>query len=222
MTPPTKALKQRVVTKLGRKAGVDSLAMPTLRQAQRLLARDRILEAAAIEFAERGYGNTTIDDIVRRAGLSRATVYLHFKNRQDIVAAFANENIDEFRELFSSVPLHKGAGPGEIEGWIDRLFAFYDRRRNRIIVYRQAQVADSDVDRMVEQNYLSIIRAVWPKVSGGRRWNGSEKALRQVKRLRFYIGLTDSACFMAVVAGVVPAALARDELTALWLNFPAE
>lgn len=198
------------------------MVMPTLRQAQRLLARDRILEAAVIEFAERGYGNTTIDDIVGRAGLSRATVYLHFKNRQDIIAAFANENIDEFRELFSSAPLHKGAGPGEIEGWIDRLFDFYDRRRNRIIVYRQAQVADSDVDRMVEQNYLLIIRAVWPKVSGGRRWNGSEKSLRLAKRLRFYIGLTDSACFMAVVAGVVPAALARDELTGLWRSFLAE
>lgn len=53
--------------------------------------RDRILVAMYEIVAKRGYQGTTIEHIVKRAGISRATFYEHFENREDcLLAGFAD------------------------------------------------------------------------------------------------------------------------------------
>jgi AcrR family transcriptional regulator len=42
----------------------------------------QILEAAFIEFAERGLAGTRLDDIARRAGVAKGTIYLYFPNKE--------------------------------------------------------------------------------------------------------------------------------------------
>ncbi|MEX0350373.1 MAG: TetR/AcrR family transcriptional regulator [Paracoccaceae bacterium] len=46
--------------------------------------RKTILEAAWTAFATYGYRKTSMDDIARAAGMSRAAVYLHYRNKEDI------------------------------------------------------------------------------------------------------------------------------------------
>ena len=48
---------------------------------------DAILTAATEVFLEYGYANTTVDDIVKRARGSKATVYKHFKNKRELFNA---------------------------------------------------------------------------------------------------------------------------------------
>ena len=50
----------------------------SMRERQRNLTRQSILDASLEAFADRGYFATTVDDIVQRAGIGRATFYLHF------------------------------------------------------------------------------------------------------------------------------------------------
>ena len=45
------------------------------------LQRQRLLRAAAGEFAERGYAAASAASIARRAGMSKATFYAHFSNK---------------------------------------------------------------------------------------------------------------------------------------------
>jgi AcrR family transcriptional regulator len=49
--------------------------------------RERLLGAAATEFAARGYAGTTSESISRRAGMSKATFYEHFANKEECIAA---------------------------------------------------------------------------------------------------------------------------------------
>jgi AcrR family transcriptional regulator len=51
--------------------------------------RQRILDAARAAFAERGYVDTPIDDIITRCGVSRGTFYYYFKNKADIFEQLA-------------------------------------------------------------------------------------------------------------------------------------
>jgi AcrR family transcriptional regulator len=51
------------------------------------LQRDRLLRAAALEFAEHGYAGTSSDSISRRAGMSKATFYEHFANKEECILA---------------------------------------------------------------------------------------------------------------------------------------
>jgi len=46
--------------------------------------REAIIDAALITFLEYGYGATTIDEIVKIAGGSKATIYKHFKDKDDL------------------------------------------------------------------------------------------------------------------------------------------
>jgi AcrR family transcriptional regulator len=49
--------------------------------------RARLLEAVGRAVAERGYAGATIDDVVRRAGVSKKTFYDHFSDKEDCFLA---------------------------------------------------------------------------------------------------------------------------------------
>jgi AcrR family transcriptional regulator len=48
---------------------------------------DRILDAAAELILRWGYDKTTVDDISRKAGVAKGTIYLHWKTREDLFEA---------------------------------------------------------------------------------------------------------------------------------------
>lgn len=58
---------------------------PGPRAAARDRTRDAVLEAALRLFAERGYIGTRVEDIAQEAGISRATFYKHFAERDQIL-----------------------------------------------------------------------------------------------------------------------------------------
>ena len=45
---------------------------------------EQILNAALIEFGERGLAGTRLEDIAKRAGLSKGTIYLYFSNKEAV------------------------------------------------------------------------------------------------------------------------------------------
>jgi AcrR family transcriptional regulator len=51
------------------------------------IQRNRLLNAAAAEFAERGYAGASSESISRRAAMSKATFYEHFANKEECILA---------------------------------------------------------------------------------------------------------------------------------------
>src|ERR1700742_3084022 len=62
----------------GVKVGVSNRAA---RAAER---REAIVEAAMEEFVARGFAATRLDDIAKRAGVAKGTIYLHFKDKESM------------------------------------------------------------------------------------------------------------------------------------------
>src|SRR5204862_1288452 len=58
------------------------------RTSRRALVRTEILTTAAELFRARGYRATTLDELARRLGMSKATVYGYFRSKEDLLAAF--------------------------------------------------------------------------------------------------------------------------------------
>src|SRR6186713_2829067 len=46
--------------------------------------RAAIVEAAMEEFIARGFAATRLDDIAKRAGVAKGTIYLHFKDKESM------------------------------------------------------------------------------------------------------------------------------------------
>lgn len=65
--------------------------------------RRTILRVAEEAFAH-GSGLVTLDEIARRAGLGRATVYRHFSNRRSLGTAVANQQLKSMREFAGAEP----------------------------------------------------------------------------------------------------------------------
>jgi len=55
---------------------------------------DRVIDAALACWARVGLAKTTLDDVAREAGCSRATVYRHFPGKQPLVAAAIGREAD--------------------------------------------------------------------------------------------------------------------------------
>jgi len=57
-------------------------------------ARPQELLAAALEqFVERGFAATRLEDVARRAGVSKGTLYLYFANKEELFKAVVRESI---------------------------------------------------------------------------------------------------------------------------------
>lgn len=48
---------------------------------------ERAIRAFAVVVAEKGYAETTVDDVVRRASMSATTFYTHFRGKRDVMTA---------------------------------------------------------------------------------------------------------------------------------------
>lgn len=55
----------------------------------------RITEAAIAVFAEKGFHTARISDIAERAGVADGTIYLYFRNKEDLLLSIFEEKMDE-------------------------------------------------------------------------------------------------------------------------------
>jgi AcrR family transcriptional regulator len=83
--------------------------------------RARILDAAALLFADRPPQEVTMEDIAKKAGVGRGTLYRRYPDRASIAVALLDEHERALQErlLRGEPPLGPGAPPAE------RLAAFY-------------------------------------------------------------------------------------------------
>lgn len=68
------------------------------------MSAHRILDAAAVEFAERGLHGTRMEHVARRAGLNKALVYRHFGDRDRLFDETLRRQIEQRTALLSTLP----------------------------------------------------------------------------------------------------------------------
>jgi AcrR family transcriptional regulator len=76
---------------------------PATRAEQQLRTRERLVDAAARVFAERGYHAATLEEVARAAGFSTGAVYSNFENKEDLFLALADRQISGRAEQAQAV-----------------------------------------------------------------------------------------------------------------------
>jgi AcrR family transcriptional regulator len=88
------------------------------RIARRELRHRALVKAAAAVFAEKGVSATSVDDIVRAAGVAKGTFYLYFTTRDDVVNAVAAQMVEGVADRIEALATDPDRSPAE------RLVAF--------------------------------------------------------------------------------------------------
>lgn len=70
------------------------MSISSRRQRERQERRASILDAAEAVFAAKGFAQATMDDIAAEAQLSKGTLYLYFKNKDDLLLALASRSVE--------------------------------------------------------------------------------------------------------------------------------
>ena len=82
------------------------------KQEPRNVHRGAIAAAAQILFMKKGIGATSMDDIARAAGYSKATLYAYFENKEEIIDVLALESMKLLKNYIGSA-LELGKGTEE-------------------------------------------------------------------------------------------------------------
>ncbi|OQW77274.1 MAG: TetR family transcriptional regulator [Proteobacteria bacterium ST_bin13] len=92
-----------------------------------------ILDAAAIEFGERGFHDTSISGITRRAGVALGSFYTYFDSKDAVFRALVRDMSDQVRDY---VTPHIRAAPNQIAAERAGLVSFIDFVRGHKEIYR--------------------------------------------------------------------------------------
>lgn len=64
--------------------------------------RERIIEGAAQSFADKGYRQTSIDEIARNLGISKGAIYIYFKSKEELFIAIFEDFLCQSRAALKS------------------------------------------------------------------------------------------------------------------------
>src|SRR3954453_11461541 len=100
---------------------------------KRLTGEERrvaLLESALEVFAERGYHASSIDDIARKGGISKALIYEHFASKQDLYAELLEQHAGElFSALAEAISEAGRSATARLAGGFDAFYGFVEEHR---------------------------------------------------------------------------------------------
>ena len=152
------------------------------REARSAARREAILTAALEEFSERGFAATRLEDVAKRAGIAKGTIYLYFRDKESL-----------FQELIRST-LTPLVGTIEALGKVDIPVTMLADRIVQLFVHEIFATRRKDVVRLM--------------ISEGRRFPKlAEFYYREV--LSHIMAAVQALMTRAAARGEVPEALAR-------------
>jgi AcrR family transcriptional regulator len=122
----------------------------------------RLSDAGMRVFAERGYHQSRVDDIVRAARTSHGTFYLYFANKEDLLRALAVDCAREMELLAAQIePIDASPeGNAHLRDFLERFVSTYRRYGVVIRAWMEDQVSDREVDRLGVRAFTHIANAL--------------------------------------------------------------
>ena len=131
--------------------------------------RESILEAALIEFAERGLHGTSTDDIARRAGISQPYLFRLFGTKKELFMAACARCLEHTHDAFAAAAVGK-RGEEAIQAMGEAYLTLLreDSRRLRLQMHMYAACDDPEVRAVARAGYGEL-HALASRVSGASR-----------------------------------------------------
>ena len=133
-------------------------AVPAARPARRNerksdRTRRRVLSAAKQLFDRRGYRDTTVDDIARRAQVAHGTFYLYFKGKSEILRELSTAALAEF----DSIATHEFNALEDVAALVRQTLEVYGRNRLTMRLLREASATDAYFREHYDEVFVGLL-----------------------------------------------------------------
>lgn len=123
------------------------------KERERLARQDEILNAARQVFSERGFKNSTLDEIAEVAEFGKGTLYNYFKSKEELFVSIILRGIHHFQQFVEAAVNARTSPRERIEAYIDAAFEFFKMNRQifSILVLERTSLARSLNDDLFNQ-----------------------------------------------------------------------
>lgn len=131
--------------------------------------KQAIVEAATECFSKRGYHDTSISDIIERAGIARGTFYLYFKSKQDVFRFILDGFIKHIGDQIKTIKLGGKVSPADqmranVERLVDAILANSAPAK---IVLNEAVGLNPEIDDKLRSFYGKLIGMIEKSLARG-------------------------------------------------------
>jgi len=151
-----------------------------------------ILEAAVKVFSRQGFYQSTVAQIAREAGVADGTIYLYFKNKDDILVQFFSYRTKQVFERFRAEVNKSDNSLDKLRNLIRRHLTEFQRDRDMAVVYQvethqNSRLAEDQI-REMSQMYQDLVSEI---VETGQQEGRIRKDLYVGLVKRFILGAVD-------------------------------
>lgn len=158
------------------------------------------MEAAVKVFARQGFYQSTVAQIAKEAGVADGTIYLYFKNKDDILVQFFSYRTKQVFERFRAEVDSADNSLDKLRNLIRRHLDEFQQDRNMAILY---QVGTHQIDRLAEDQIKEMSKMYQDLISEIVEVGQQEGSIRR----DLYVGLVKRFILGAV-----------DEVINTWLH----
>ncbi len=105
----------------------------SLKEKQRQERENLILQVAEEVLLDKGYAETSIDEIATRVGIAKGTVYLHFPSKEDLVVTIFARNIQTLLEGMDGIIISQSTYRAKLEALLHFMYTGFFRKRAQLL-----------------------------------------------------------------------------------------
>jgi TetR/AcrR family fatty acid metabolism transcriptional regulator len=124
----------------------------------------KILEAAIVIFAKHGFFHSTVSQIAKQAGVADGTIYLYFKNKNDILVQFYEYKTCEAFKRFRKAVAQAESAEQKLRNLVHIHLEEFQKDINMAIVYQaethQHQRLAQNIIKEMSKMYRDIITEI--------------------------------------------------------------
>ena len=133
----------------------------SLKEKQRGEREALILQVAEEVLMEKGYYETSIDEIAARVGIAKGTVYLHFPSKEDLVIAIFERDMQQLLQYIDSTMSSALTARGKIEAIFDLMHGGIISKRMQLLY----SISNSGGLRHLLVEKKGCLREIWDQLS---------------------------------------------------------
>lgn len=143
----------------------------SLREEHKRLTTARIVDTARTLFETRGYSSVRVDDIAAAAGCSRATFYLHFTGKPEVLRAIANQGtLTSVRMVYADLDRVLTTGSrAAFADWMARAIDWFFVNKDMLPAWDEATAVEPEFRRLAREGIMTLADSMpdylarWPE-----------------------------------------------------------